>query len=79
MSAGCKHRLAELAEISYCRAVMHTAQSRLLEIGQRVLWKKKEAVGTVVHVNSDLVQIRWDGGKMSCHRHTYMQEINLAK
>ena len=44
-----------------------------------MLWKKKEAVGTVVHVNSDLVQIRWDGGKMSYHPHTYMQEINLAK
>jgi hypothetical protein len=24
------------------------------------------------------VQIRWDSGKMSYHRHTYMQEINLA-
>ena len=79
MSAGCKHRLVELAEISYRPAVMNTVQSRLLKIGQRVLWKKKEAVGTVVHVNSGLVQIRWDSGKMSYHRHTYMQEINLAK
>ena len=57
---------------------MDTGQSKLLKIGQRVLWKKKEAVGTVVHVNSDLVQIRWDSGKMSYHRHTHMQEIDLA-
>ena len=69
---------AELAEISYCPAVMNTAQSKSLKIGQRVLWKKKETVGTVVRVNSDLVQIRWDSGKMSYHRHTHMQEINLV-
>ena len=79
MSAGCKHRLVELAEISYRPAVMNTVQSRLLKIGQRVLWKRKETVGTVVHVNGNLVQIRWDNGKMSYHRHTHMQEINLAR
>ena len=79
MSAGCKHRLVELAEISYRPAVMNTVQSRLLKIGQRVLWKNQEAVGTVVRVNSDFVQIRWDSGKMSYHRHTYMREIDLAR
>jgi hypothetical protein len=48
---GSEHRLAELAEISY-------SSGWLLKIGQRVIWKKKEAVGTVVHVNSGLVRIK---------------------
>ena len=53
-------------------------QSKLLKIGQRVYWKKKDNQGTVVLVNSSILQIKWDSGKTSHHRHDSMQDISLA-
>ena len=54
-------------------------KSKLLKIGQRVSWKKKGNEGTVLMVNSDFLQIKWDNGKVSYHQHDNMQEISLVK
>ena len=42
-------------------------------------WKKKNDQGTIVLVNSIFLQIKWDNGKISCHRHDGMQGIILIK
>ena len=54
-------------------------KSKLLKIGQRVFWRKKDNKGTVVLVNSDFLQIKWDNGKVSYHRHDSMQDISLVR
>jgi hypothetical protein len=54
-------------------------QSKLLKIGQRVSLKKKNDRGTIVLVNSNFLQIKWDSGKISYHRHDSMQGISLVK
>ena len=58
---------------------MLSKQSKLLKIGQRVSWKKKNDQGTIVLVNSTFLQIKWDSGKISYHRHDSMQGITLIK
>ena len=42
-------------------------------------WKKKNDQGTIVLVNSIFLQIKWDNGKISYHRHDGMQGITLIK
>jgi len=44
-----------------------------------VSWKKKNDQGTIVLVNSIFLQIKWDSGKISYHRHDSMQGITLIK
>ena len=58
---------------------MQQKDSKLLKIGQRVSWKKKDNEGTVVLVNSDFLQVKWDNGKVSYHRHDKMQDVSLVK
>ena len=53
-------------------------QSKLLNRTARVL-EEKERPGTIVLVNSIFLQIKWDNGKISYHRHDGMQGITLIK
>jgi hypothetical protein len=77
----CPLNVSEYQRDRYHRSVveMTPAQSRKLKIGQRVSWKKKDSQGTIVLVNSSFVQIKWDSGKISYHRHDNMQDTTLVK
>ncbi len=55
-------------------------QSKLLKIGQHVARKKSDAApGTVISISHSRVQIKWDDGTISDHRHGEMQDIRLAQ
>lgn len=53
--------------------------SKLLKIGQHVARKKSDARGNVISISHSGVQIKWDDGTISDHRHGEMQDISLAR
>jgi hypothetical protein len=58
---------------------MTPAQSKELKIGLHVARKNVNALpGTVIGVSHSGVQIKWDDGKISDHRHDEMQDIRLT-
>jgi hypothetical protein len=56
---------------------MTPAQSKELKIGLHVARKKSDALGTIVGISHSGVQIKWDDGKISEHRHDEMQDFKL--
>ena len=58
---------------------MTPEQSRFLKIGLHVARKKGDTLpGTIIGIRDSGLQIKWDDGKISDHRHDEMQDIRLT-
>ena len=59
---------------------MTPAQSKRLNIGQRVAWRDSaDDLGTVSASDWSGVQIEWDNGKNQFFHHNNMGEVEIAK
>jgi hypothetical protein len=58
---------------------MPPEHSKLLKIGQHVARNQSDARGTIVGISQSGVQIKWDDGTISDHRHGEMQDIRLTQ